>query len=89
MREEKKGETFPSAKECESLLLEAGKLNPGPWTDHCRTAGACARKTGRITAGQQGPVPEKLLRDAKIWTGTEHMPWDSFMILEGGKELWT
>lgn len=44
------------------------------WTDHCRTAGACARK---------------LLRDAKIWTGTEHMPWDSFMILEGGKELWT
>ena len=44
MREEKKGETFPSAKECESLLLEAGKLNPGPWTDHCRTAGACARK---------------------------------------------
>ena len=33
----------PSIKEAEKLLEEAAKLNPGPWTDHNKTAGFCAR----------------------------------------------
>lgn len=33
----------PTIEEAEKLLEEAAKLNPGPWTDHNKTAGFCAR----------------------------------------------
>ena len=33
----------PSVKEAEKILEEAAKLNPGPWIDHNKTAGFCAR----------------------------------------------
>ena len=33
----------PSVKEAERLLAEAAGLNPGPWIDHNKTAGFCAR----------------------------------------------
>ena len=34
----------PSIEEAERLIEEASKLNPGPWIEHNRTAGFCARK---------------------------------------------
>lgn len=33
----------PTPAEAERILAEAERLNPGPWVEHCRTAGACAR----------------------------------------------
>ena len=34
---------IPSISEAEKMLEEAAKLNPGPWIDHNKTAGFCAR----------------------------------------------
>lgn len=34
---------IPSVKEAERLIEEAAKLNPGPWIEHNKTAGFCAR----------------------------------------------
>lgn len=34
---------IPSIEEAERLIEEASKLNPGPWIEHNRTAGFCAR----------------------------------------------
>ena len=34
---------IPSVDEAESLLEEAAGMNPGPWIDHTRTAGFCAK----------------------------------------------
>ena len=33
----------PSIEEAKKLIEEAAKLNPGPWIDHNKTAGMCAR----------------------------------------------
>ena len=37
----------PSIEIAEKLLLEAEKMNPGPWVEHNRVAGMCARKIAR------------------------------------------
>ena len=34
---------IPSIEEAERLIEEASRLNPGPWIEHNRTAGLCAR----------------------------------------------
>ena len=34
---------IPSIEEAERLIEEAAKLNPGPWIEHNKTAGFCAR----------------------------------------------
>ena len=34
---------IPSVEEAERLINEASKINPGPWIDHNKTAGFCAR----------------------------------------------
>ena len=34
---------IPSIEEAERLIEEASRLNPGPWIEHNRTAGFCAR----------------------------------------------
>ena len=33
----------PSVERARAILAEGERLNPGPWVDHCRTAGECAR----------------------------------------------
>ena len=33
----------PSVEEAERLIEEAAKLNPGPWIEHNKTAGFCAK----------------------------------------------
>ena len=35
---------IPSIETAEMMLEEASKLNPGPWIEHNKTAGYCARK---------------------------------------------
>jgi len=35
---------YPDAAEAECLLREGEALNPGPWGDHSRVTGMCARK---------------------------------------------
>jgi len=42
---------IPSISEAEKLLEEASKLNPGPWIDHNKTAGFCARTIAEKCAG--------------------------------------
>lgn len=34
---------IPSIEEAERLIEEAAILNPGPWIEHNKTAGFCAR----------------------------------------------
>jgi len=42
---------IPSISEAEKMLEEAAKLNPGPWIDHNKTAGFCARTIAEKCAG--------------------------------------
>ena len=35
---------YPTKEQAEKLLIEAEKLNPGPWGNHSRTAAHCAGK---------------------------------------------
>mgnify|MGYP002757014849 CR=1 FL=1 len=35
---------LPSKEDAEKILVESGKLNPGPWVTHCRVAAYCAMK---------------------------------------------
>lgn len=34
----------PSIETATELLIEAGRLNPGPWIDHNKTAAMCAKR---------------------------------------------
>jgi hypothetical protein len=35
---------IPSVKEAECLIEEAGLLNPGPWVNHSKVTGSCAKR---------------------------------------------
>ncbi|HEU5315155.1 MAG TPA: HD domain-containing protein [Chloroflexota bacterium] len=37
------GVKVPTPAEAERILAESASVNPGPWVEHCHTAGACAR----------------------------------------------
>ena len=37
------GMKVPSVRDAHAILAEGERLTPGPWADHCRTAGECAR----------------------------------------------
>ena len=46
----------PTVKEAERLIEEAAKLNPGPWIEHNKTAGFCARKIAEQCYGMNPEV---------------------------------
>jgi hypothetical protein len=58
------GIMYPSRKEAEDLLLEAGKCNPGQWESHSRITAYCAEKI----AERSGMDSEKayILRSREI-----------------------
>ena len=41
---------FPTKQQAEELLIEAEKLNPGPWGNHSRTVAHCAQKIASYCA---------------------------------------
>ena len=41
----------PSIETATELLNEAGRLNPGPWIDHNKTAGMCAKRIAEKCEG--------------------------------------
>lgn len=46
----------PSVEEAQKLIEEAAKLNPGPWIEHNKTAGFCARKVAEKCADMNPDV---------------------------------
>ncbi|WP_196802958.1 HD domain-containing protein [Candidatus Stoquefichus massiliensis] len=41
---------YPDCHTAEELLLEAEKINPGAWGNHCRVAAQCAKKIAKVCA---------------------------------------
>ena len=46
----------PSIEEAKKLIEEAAKLNPGPWIDHNKTAGMCARLIAEKCQGMDADI---------------------------------